>query len=78
MLNRMCRPQKRTIPRLAKALNVHPRELWPDSEVADMLDAVASFQQDDYTMTATEASALADTAKMNRPKVRAKSLPTRQ
>lgn len=77
MLNRMCRPQKRTILRLAEALNVHPRELWPDIDVADMLDAVASFEQDDYTMTAAEASALADTAKKNRPKVRAKSLPTR-
>jgi transcriptional regulator with XRE-family HTH domain len=77
MLSRMCRPQKRTILRLAEALNVHPRELWPDIAVADMLDAVASFQQDDYTMTAAEASALADTAKKNRPKIRAKSLPTR-
>jgi len=56
---------------------VHPRELWPDIKVADMLDAVASFQQDDYTMTAAEADALADTAKKNRPKARAKSLPTR-
>jgi transcriptional regulator with XRE-family HTH domain len=76
MLSRMCRPQKRTILRLAEALNVHARELWPDIDVADMLDAVASFQRDDYTMTAAEASALADTAKKNRPKVRAKSLPT--
>jgi transcriptional regulator with XRE-family HTH domain len=77
MLSRMCRPQKRTILKLAEALNVHPRELWPDIDVADMLDAVASFQQDDYTMTAAEASALADTAKKNRPKIRTKSLPTR-
>jgi len=77
MLSRVCRPQKRTILRLAEALNVHPRELWPDIDVADMLDAVASFQQDDYTMTAAEASALADTANKNRPKIRAKSLPAR-
>ena len=77
MLTRMCRPQKRTILRLAEALKVHPRELWPDIDVADMLDAVASFQQDDYTMTPAEAFALADTAKKNRPKVQAKSLPTR-
>ncbi len=77
MLTRKCRPQKKTILRLAEALSVHPRELWPDIDVADMLDAVASFQQDDYTMTAAEATALADTAKKNRPKIRAKSLPTR-
>ncbi len=77
MLNRMCRPQKRTILRLADALNVQPRELWPDIDVADMLDAVASFQQDDYTMTAAEASALTDKAAKNRPRIRAKSLPPR-
>ncbi len=77
MLRRVCRPQKRTILRLAEALNVHPRELWPDIEVADMLDAVASFQQDDYTMTAAEATALADAANKNRPKIRVKSLPVR-
>jgi transcriptional regulator with XRE-family HTH domain len=77
MLSRTCRPQKRTILRLAEALNMQPCELWPDIDVVDMLDAVASFQQDDYTMTAAEAGALADTAKKNRPKVRAKSLPAR-
>ena len=31
---------------------MHPCELWQDIDVADMLDAVASFQQDDDTMTA--------------------------
>lgn len=78
MLNRMCRPQKKTILKLAEALNVQARELWPDIDVADMLDAVASFQQDDYVMTDAEARALADTSMKNRPKVRAKSLPRRR
>jgi len=77
MLSRRCRPQKKTILRLAEALHVHPRELWPDIDVADMLDAVAGFQQDDYTMTAAEARALADTAPKNRPKVQVRSLPPR-
>ena len=77
MLNRMCRPQKKTILRLAEALHVQPRDLWPDIDVVDMLDAVASFQQDDYAMTTAEAAAFADTTKPNRPKVRAKSLPPR-
>jgi transcriptional regulator with XRE-family HTH domain len=77
MLNRMCRPQKKTILRLAEALNVQARQLWPDIDVAEMLDAVASFQQDDYVMTDAEASALGDTSKKNRPKIRAKSLPKR-
>lgn len=78
MLNRNCRPQKKTILKLAEALNVNARDLWPDIEVAEMLDAVASFQQDDYVMTDAEARALADKSKRNRPKISAKSLPTRR
>jgi transcriptional regulator with XRE-family HTH domain len=78
MLHRRCRPQKKTIQKLAEALSVPARELWPDIEVADLLDAVASFQLDDYIMTDAEARALADASKKNRPKVRAKSLPTRR
>jgi transcriptional regulator with XRE-family HTH domain len=76
MLHRQCRPQKKTILKLAEALHVQPRALWPDIEVAEMLDAVTSFQRDDYVMTCAEARVLADTANRNRPKVRAKSLPT--
>jgi len=77
MLNRKCRPQKRTILKLADALGVQPRELWPDLEAADMLDAVASFQQDDYVMTEAEAEALRDTSKRNRPTIPVRSLPSR-
>jgi len=29
MLQRACRPQRRTVQRLAEALAVHPEELWP-------------------------------------------------
>jgi transcriptional regulator with XRE-family HTH domain len=77
MLNRACRPQKKTILKLAEVLNVPARDLWPDVDVAETLDAVASFQQSDYVMTLAEARALADASKRNSPKVRAKSLPTR-
>lgn len=77
MLHRKCRPHKQTLQQLAQALNVLPQELWPDLEVADMLDAVASFQDDNHTMTAAEAGALAGTAKKNRPALRARSLPSR-
>ncbi|CAN5393101.1 hypothetical protein BH10PLA2_BH10PLA2_27930 [soil metagenome] len=76
LLSRVCRPQKRTILKLAEALSVHPSELWPDIDLADMLDAVASFQQDDYTMTAAETSALVETVNKNRAKIRVKLLPT--
>ena len=78
MLNRNCRPQKKTILKLAEALNVQAQDLWPDIEVAEMLDAVASFQQDDYVMTDAEARALGDTSRRNVPKIQAKSLPTRR
>jgi DNA-binding XRE family transcriptional regulator len=30
MLNRECRPQKRTVVKLAKALSVQPEDLWPN------------------------------------------------
>lgn len=53
-------------------------DLWPDIEVAEMLDAVASFQQDDYEMTEAEARALSDTSRPNRPKIQSKTLPTRR
>jgi transcriptional regulator with XRE-family HTH domain len=78
MLNRNCRPQKKTILKLAEALDVQPQELWPDLEVADMLDAVASFQQDDYVMTATEAESLRDTERRNAPKIPVRLLPARR
>lgn len=69
MLNRKCRPQRRTILKAADALGVRPQELWPDLEVVEMLDAVASFQQDDYVMTEAEAEALKDSSKRNPPKI---------
>lgn len=54
MLNRKCRPQRRTILNLATALNVDPRELWRDLDVTDILDTVAAVQED-QTMSETEA-----------------------
>ncbi len=77
MLKRACRPQKKTILKLAEALNVEARDLWPDIEVAEALDAVAGFQQPDYVMTPVEAQALADTSRRNAPKLQAKALPKR-
>jgi transcriptional regulator with XRE-family HTH domain len=78
MLNRNCRPQKKTILKLAEALNVQPQELWPDLEVADMLDAVASFQQEDHVMTEAEAESLRDSERRNAPKIPVRSLPARR
>jgi transcriptional regulator with XRE-family HTH domain len=78
MLTRKCRPQKKTILRLAEALDVPAEALWPDIEVADMLDAVADFERDDYVMTQEEAQALGDTSRRNPPKIPAKPLPKRR
>jgi transcriptional regulator with XRE-family HTH domain len=57
MLNRNCRPQKKTILKLAEALNVQPGDLWPDIDVAEIFDAVASFQEDGNVMMAAESRA---------------------
>lgn len=57
MLSRACRPQRQTIIKLAAALDVHPRELWPDLEVADILDTTAAVQQD-QELSESEADAL--------------------
>lgn len=78
MLNRACRPQKKTILKLAEALQVEPHELWPDIQVVEMLDAVASFQQEDYVMTDAEAEALGGVSHRNAPKIPVRPLPTRQ
>jgi transcriptional regulator with XRE-family HTH domain len=78
MLNRSCRPQKKTILKIAEALQVQARDLWPDIDVAEMLDAVASFQQSDYVMTEAEALAISDTSRTTRPRIQAKLLPTRR
>lgn len=65
MLNRKCRPQRKTLEKMATALNVDANDLWPDLGVVDYLDAVAEFGRDDYVMTEAEAAALRDT---DRPK----------
>jgi len=43
--------------------------------IKEMLDTVRSFQED-HVMTEAEAKALSKTPNPNRPKIKAKSLPT--
>ena len=69
MLNRKCRPQRKTLEKMATALDVDIKELWPDLGVVDLLDAVAEFGSDNYVMTEAEAAALRDT---DRPKPKSK------
>jgi len=78
MLNRNCRPQKRTILKIAEALGVTPCDLWPDIEVVEMLDSVAAFCAEDYTMSEAEARWMNDSTRTNRLTRPVKSLPTRK
>ncbi len=77
MLNRKCRPQRKTLDKIAAALKVDVRELWPQLEVAATLDAVAEFQDDGYVMTDAEADALRDSSQP-RSKIKGRPLPSRK
>ena len=77
MLTRNCRPQKKTIFSLAAALNVAPTELWPDLEVAAILDTVANFQQE-QELTQEQADAIDSAAKRPPSKVKGRRLPSRK
>jgi transcriptional regulator with XRE-family HTH domain len=76
MISRNSRPQKKTILKMASALNVAPTDLWPDLEVAAILDSIAEFPAD-RDLTDKQAAAL--DAAMSRPpaKVVARDLPAR-
>ncbi|WP_417730838.1 helix-turn-helix domain-containing protein [Rosistilla oblonga] len=76
MLNRKSRPQRKTILKMAIALNVEPTQLWPDLEVAAILDSSAEFFND-RELTAAQAEAL--DAAISRPPARVKTreLPSR-
>lgn len=75
MLNRKCRPQRQTLDKIATALQIDVRQLWPDIEVADYLDAVADFGRDGQTMSDEMAMALRDNLPP-RPNARGKRLPS--
>jgi transcriptional regulator with XRE-family HTH domain len=75
LLHRERRPRKQTILKLAAALGVSADKLWPQVEVLEMLDTVASFQAPDYSMTPAEAAALRETSQPNRPSIPAHPLP---
>ena len=77
MLKRNCRPHRKTLNKIATALGVDARELWPDLEVAECLDAVAEFSRDDYIMSDAEAEALRDTTQA-RSSIKGNPLPSRK
>lgn len=75
MLNRKCRPQKRTILKLAAALDVEPTDLWPDLDVTDILDTIAAVQTDDEHLSAEEAAAIERAVQSEAPGTAGKRLP---
>ena len=77
MLNRKCRPQRKTLDKIAKALGVDVRSLWPDIEVSEHLDTVAAFQEDGREMTEAESDALRDTTQPP-SKIKGHPLPSRK
>jgi DNA-binding XRE family transcriptional regulator len=42
MLNRKCRPQRKTLDKIAAALSVDVLELWPDLEIVHYMDEIAA------------------------------------
>lgn len=77
LLNRRCRPQRSTIMSFARALEVDPRELWPDLDVADILDTVAAVQEE-RTMSDAEADVIRRALKRAPSKAPASPLPKRK
>lgn len=77
MLSRKARPQRKTIFKMAAALNVEPTALWPDLEVAAILDSVAE-PFNDRELTQAQAEAL-DAAGSRPPvEVKTRELPSRK
>lgn len=77
MLSRNARPQRKTIFKMAQALNIEATELWPNLEVAAILDSVADFFED-RELTVDQAKAI-EAASSRRPaKVRTRDLPSRK
>ena len=77
MLNRECRPQKKTIVSISNALGVEPTELWPDMQVVEILDEIADFQED-HELTPTEAAALQSVADRSSSTITGRALPSRK
>jgi transcriptional regulator with XRE-family HTH domain len=77
MLSRKARPQRKTIFKMATALDVAPTDLWPDLEVAAILDSIAE-PFNDRELTQAQAEAL-DAASSRPPvEVKTRELPSRK
>jgi transcriptional regulator with XRE-family HTH domain len=77
MLNRKCRPQRKTLDKIALALSVDVLELWPDLEIVNYMDEIAATESDGYVMRESEASGLRDSSQP-RSNIRGKPLRSRK
>ncbi len=77
MLTRQARPQRKTILKMAEALKVEPTDLWPQLEVAAILDSVAGFL-DDQELTPDQAKSLEAASQRAPAKVKTRELPSRK
>lgn len=76
MLSRNARPQRKTIFKMAQALNIEATELWPNLEVAAILDSVGDFFED-RELTADQAKAIEAASSRKPAKVKTRNLPSR-
>ncbi|MCA9035680.1 MAG: helix-turn-helix transcriptional regulator [Planctomycetaceae bacterium] len=77
MLSRNARPHRKTIFKMARALNIEATELWPNLEVAAILDSVSDFFED-RDLTADQAKAIEAASSRKPAKVRTRDLPSRK
>lgn len=77
MLNRKCRPQRKTLDKIASALRVDVLELWPDMEVLNYMDEIAATESDGYVMSESEARGLRDSSQL-RSSIKGKPMRSRK
>ncbi len=77
MLSRNARPQRKTILKVAQALNVQPTDLWPNMEVAAILDSVNDFFVD-RELTAEQSKSIEAASARTAAKVKTRELPSRK
>jgi len=77
MLSRNARPRRTTIFKLSEALKVEPTELWPQLEVAAILDSVADAFAD-AELTPEQAKSLEAASLRSPARVKTKELPSRK
>lgn len=77
MLTRNARPRRTTIFKLSEALKVEPTELWPQLEVAAILDSVADAFAD-AELTPEQAKSLEAASLRSPARVKTRELPSRK